>query len=125
MQPSSTQDSYVSPVDRIVGAAVFDWNGLPKDYFTTEENGDIAWVQTVFQVLGLRSLLMSSLRLEGFHHAMVRSDHYHAVIIKQRDNYVALLIDTKGLTELSPHFLQWAQSLDYSRLASNPRFHIV
>jgi hypothetical protein len=125
MQSLSPQSSLESYTENIVGAAIFDWNGLPKEYFTTEENGDISWVQTVFQVLGLRSLLMSSLRLEGFHHATVCSEGYSAVIIKQRDNYVALLVDTTGLSELSPAFLQWAQSFDYNRLNTDPRFHMA
>jgi hypothetical protein len=120
--PSNPEESPSSYSSRIMGAAIFDWNGLPKEYFTTEENGEIGWVQTVFQVLGLRSLLMSSLRLEGFHHASVCSDAYYAIILKQRDNYVALLINAQGLTGITPDFLAWAQAFDYTRLSGDARF---
>jgi len=127
----ATSTSY--PINAIVGVAVFDWNGLPKEYLMTDENRDVSWVQTVFQILGLRSLLISSLFLEGFQHATVSDDRYHAVILKQREYYVALLINTQKMPEITEKFLNWAQHLNYQELAKinyqelakNPRYHLT
>ncbi|MGA1263992.1 MAG: hypothetical protein ACO331_08795 [Prochlorothrix sp.] len=121
MSDSSAEALYETCAQQVVGAAVFDWNGLPKEYFTTDQNKDIGWVQTVFQVLGLRSLLMSSLRLEGFLHVTVNGSPYRAVIVKHRDGYVALLVDTKE-GDIPPDFLEWAQSFNTQRLNTDPRF---
>ncbi|MBD2019954.1 hypothetical protein H6F43_07100, partial [Leptolyngbya sp. FACHB-36] len=87
--PSDLSMSYP---DRVVGAAVFDLNGLPKEYFTTSDSTGMGWVQTIFQALGLRSLLMSSLQLEGFHHATIHGEEYSAIVVKQRAHYTALLV---------------------------------
>lgn len=102
---------------------MFDWNGLPKEYFTTDQNKDIGWVQTVFQVLGLRSLLMSSLRLEGFQHVMVSGSPHQALIVKHRNGYVALLMNVGDGEAVNPDFLEWAQTFDTQRLTHDPRFH--
>lgn len=107
--------------DAIVGAAVFDLNGLPKEYFTTTEPNSMSWVQTIFQALGLRSLLMSSLQLEGFRHATIHGAEYCAVVVKQKSQYTALLIHGAEL----PHtdmLIHWIQSTPLSELKQNPRF---
>ncbi len=111
-------------MNAVVGVAVFDWNGLPKEYFTTDENRDVSWVQTVFQILGLRSLLMSSLHLEGFQHATVSDGQYHALIVKQREYYMAMLISRSMLPEVTEPFIRWAQAFNYSNLSNNPRYHL-
>ncbi|MGA1474706.1 MAG: hypothetical protein ACO4AI_05985, partial [Prochlorothrix sp.] len=108
MTDQTAEALYASCAQQVVGAAVFDWNGLPKEYFTTDQNKDIGWVQTVFQVLGLRSLLMSSLRLEGFMHVTVNGSPYQAVIVKHHDGYVALLVNPQAGDEISEEFLEWA-----------------
>ncbi|PSB31942.1 hypothetical protein [Stenomitos frigidus] len=107
----------------VVGAAIFDLNGLPKEYFTTPEDDDMSWVQTIFQALGLRSLLMSSLQLEGFHHATILGTNYSAVVIKQKAHYVALLIQPQ--TAIDASFIEWTQTFESGELQSNPRFHLA
>jgi hypothetical protein len=84
------QDEYAAYSNSIVGAAIFDLNGLPKEYFTTGEGSNMSWVQTIFQALGLRSLLMSSLQLEGFHHAVIQGSDCCAVVVKQPARYMAV-----------------------------------
>ncbi|KKI99261.1 hypothetical protein [Prochlorothrix hollandica] len=123
MTPQTADDLYQFCAQQVLGAAVFDWNGLPKEYFTTDENKDIGWVQTVFQVLGLRSLLMSSLRLEGFMHVIVEGSPHRAIIVKHRDGYVALLLDSNDHQDIAPSFLDWAHNLNTQRLSTDPRFH--
>lgn len=107
--------------DYVAGAAVFDLNGLPKEYFTTPEGNDMSWVQTIFQALGLRSLLMSSLQLEGFHHATIQGNDYSAIVVKQKTHYVALLIQPHAVIDAT--FIEWVQAFEPSELRKNPRFH--
>lgn len=106
----------------IVGAAIFDHSGLPKEYFTTDENTDIGWVQTVFQALGLQSLLMSSLRLEGFDHAIAQGKGYFALVVRQRNHYLALLVQQTTLPDGLYSLIQWARTLEAGALKTNPRF---
>lgn len=120
--PSSSTPPTETYVDSIVGAAIFDPNGLPREYFTTTENNDISWVQTAFQALGLRSLLVSSLQLEGFDHAITHSNGYFAIVVGQRTNYLALLIRQNQFKGVSKSFIRWAHELDINRLKSDPRF---
>ena len=115
--------AYIDYTDYILGAAIFDLNGLPKDYFTTEESSSINWVQTIFQALGLRSLLMSSLRLDGFHHAVINSASYSAVVVKQHSRYTALLIRrTENDKTITHSFIHWMQTFEPSLLKNNSRF---
>ncbi|MBF2025976.1 MAG: hypothetical protein IGS48_04305, partial [Oscillatoriales cyanobacterium C42_A2020_001] len=69
----------MSYMNDVIGAAIFDLNGLPKEYFTTSDNSNMGWVQTIFQALGLRSLLISSLQLEGFHYATIQGLEHCAI----------------------------------------------
>ncbi len=107
--------------DMIVGAAVFDLNGLPKEYFITPETANMSWVQTIFQALGLRSLLMSSLQLEGFQHATIRGDEFCAIVVRQRSQYTALLLSQQEEL-LAESLIQWAQTFQLNELKHNPRF---
>jgi len=74
----------------ILGVALFDINGLPREYFVTEENPSTSWVQIVFQALGLRSLLASSLELEGFQQITIRLAETTAIVVRRRHDYIAL-----------------------------------
>jgi predicted regulator of Ras-like GTPase activity (Roadblock/LC7/MglB family) len=120
--PSSTDPSMLYP-DHIMGAAIFDLNGLPKEYYTTAESDNMSWVQTIFQALGLRSLLMSSLRLEGFHHVTIRGSEYCAVVVKQKAHYIALLLDKQDNVDHA--FISWLQNFQPSELKQNPRFRVA
>ena len=110
--------------DSIVGAAIFDLNGLPKEYFTTSENTNMSWVQTIFQALGLRSLLMSSLQLEGFHHATILGTEYSAVVVKQKACYIAMLVQQHDEV-ITDSFIHWVQNFQLNELKQNPRFQIT
>ncbi len=122
--PPSPTDSPMSYPDYIVGAAIFDLNGLPKEYFTTAENTNMSWVQTIFQALGLRSLLISSLQLEGFHHATIYGTDYCAVVVKQKAHYTALLVKQQD-DIVNPTFIQWVQNFPMTELKQNPRFRVA
>ena len=122
---SSDQDIRVSYSDSIVGAAIFDLSGLPKEYFTTTESNDVSWVQTIFQALGLQSLLISSLRLEGFRHAMIQGSDYRAIVVRQRVRYMALLLRRDDVDVASDSFLNWSFDFEPSILRTHPRFSAV
>lgn len=111
--------------DYVIGAAIFDLNGLPKEYFTTGENTNISWVQTIFQALGLRSLLMSSLKLEGFQHAIVHGKGYNAIVVKQNSRYTALLLQQTSQETMSDAFVQWVQSFEPNFFRNDPRFRLT
>ena len=115
----------VSYTDYVIGAAIFDLNGLPKEYFTTGENDSIGWVQTIFQALGLRSLLMSSLQLEGFQHAVIHGVCYTAVVVKQHARYTALLVSQNYPTPITYAFIRWLQDLEPNALRTNARFRVA
>ncbi|MEP0888008.1 MULTISPECIES: hypothetical protein [unclassified Leptolyngbya] len=119
------QDARVSYSNSIVGAAIFDLSGLPKEYFTTSESSDVSWVQTIFQALGLQSLLISSLRLEGFRHAVIHGQDYLAVVVRQRVRYMALLVRKEELQVISEGFLAWSLDFEPSILRTHPRFSAV
>lgn len=121
----NTQDVQVNYSDSVIGAAIFDLSGLPKEYFTTADGGDIGWVQTIFQALGLQSLLVSSLQLEGFHHAVIHGAGYCAIVVRQRARYTALLVRQADFKELSSSFVYWMQDLEPTVLKNNPRFSAV
>lgn len=122
--PSPFIELSMSYPDAIVGAAIFDLNGLPKEYFTTSESTNMSWVQTIFQALGLRSLLMSSLQLEGFHHATIYGVEFCAVVVKQRTQYAALLIRQQDEV-INDSFIQWVQNFQFSELKQNPKFKVA
>jgi len=112
----------ISHSDSIIGAAIFDLSGLPKEYFTTSESSDVGWVQTIFQALGLQSLLMSSLRLEGFHHAVIHGAEYQAVVVRQKIRYTALLICSTESSAITDSLISWSQEFEPTTLRSHPRF---
>jgi len=114
-----------SYMDMILGAAIFDLNGLPREYVIANEVKNMSWVQTIFQALGLRSLLMSSLRLEGFHHVTIYSKDHCALVVKQKTQYTALLINQTQSTPVSKAFIEWAQNFQPEQLKLNPLFHVT
>lgn len=109
----------------IFGAAIFDLSGLPKEYFTTCESSDISWVQTVFQSLGLQSLLLSSLQLEGFRYARIHGKDHCAIVVKQRACYTALLLDPNLPETSGSAFVHWVQALEPHSLKAHPRFSMA
>lgn len=121
----SDQDIRVSYSNAVIGAAIFDLSGLPKEYFTTPESNDVSWVQTIFQALGLQSLLISSLRLEGFRHAIIHGSDYRAVVVRQRVRYMALLLRRDDVDVTSDSFLTWSLDFEPSVLRTHPRFSAV
>lgn len=122
---SSSTSPSETYADSVIGAAIFDPSGLPKEYFTTPDSGDIGWVQTIFQALGLRSLLVSSLRLEGFSHAIIHGTGYFAIVVKQKANYTALLVKQNDLRGVSQSFVRWVHEFEPSTLRNHPRFSSV
>ncbi len=124
----SSQDSEHSYINDILGVAIFDINGLPREYFTTPESNGMNWVQTVFQSLGLKSLLMSSLRVDGFRQATIRTTQHCAVVVKQRDHYIALLMPHNDMSLKliqNRQFSAWLEKFETKVLRSHERFCVV
>ena len=114
-------DNYEST---ILGAAAFDLSGLPKEYLTTTRSvHSITWVQSVFQSLGMRSLLGASLRLEPFQYCVLRGHSYAALVLRQAQGYVAFLLPPSQA--IDPALLQWARTVRFGDLKRNPEFQTI
>ncbi|NJL86482.1 MAG: hypothetical protein HC886_11685 [Leptolyngbyaceae cyanobacterium SM1_1_3] len=129
MTPVSTSAGSANPpqpdslaIESILGVAIFDLNGLPQEYYTTPDNPETKWVQTVFQALGLKSLLMASLRLEGFQHILIQTDEHKAVVVRQKNLYTALLLHQPKPEAITEAFLAQVRQFETHTLRSNPRF---
>ncbi|MDX1978521.1 MAG: hypothetical protein SFT94_12685 [Pseudanabaenaceae cyanobacterium bins.68] len=110
----------------VLGAATFDLSGLPREYFVPRTgNHQITWVQTIFQVLGIRSLLASSVKLEGFSHAILRGEQYSALVVKQPNGYFAILTapDAPALGDTA--MIAWTKQLNANQFKKNPQFQVV
>lgn len=118
----STSQTLIFDPQVILGAAVFDLNGLPKDYFTSIDYQDIGWVQTAFQALGLRSLLTSSLQLEIFQYSIVHGTEQCTLITKQAQGYLAVIVTQKVFQEQSDQLIQWIQTLTPEMLTNISHF---
>ena len=123
--PSSALSAIETYLESVVGAAVFDLSGLPREYLITDEVDNVGWVQTVFQALGLRSLLMSSLQLDTFHYASTCADGYRAIVIKQKEQYIALLLKPENFYCVTQDLIAWAQSFNPDELKLYPQFRIA
>jgi hypothetical protein len=118
----SSQDAILGS---ILGVAVFDLSGLPREYFVTRENDNTNWVQLVFQALGLKSLLMSSLKVEGFLHISIDYGERTAIVVRTKEDYVALLIKEPLKFESiqqSDRFSQWVRHFETHVLRQHERF---
>jgi hypothetical protein len=122
---SSTVESTQALTDSIIGAAVFDLSGLPKEYFITAASKDIGWVQTIFQALGLQTLLMSSLQLEGFRYAIIHGADNQAIIVRQKDCYTAVLLPKPAKPGDQTSLIQQIQDLESASLKGNSRLQSV
>ena len=124
-QPASSLSTQEAMLENIVGVAIFDFNGLPQEYFITADNESTSWVQLVFQALGLKSLLMSSLQLEGFSHISIELDQQTAIVVRTKEEYVALLMGqslTFATAQESDRFSHWVRQFERQLLREHSRF---
>jgi Na+/serine symporter len=128
--PAPESEAFVSlpPMlswDALLGVALFDTSGLPREYFVTEHNRTTHWVQVVFQALGLRSLLASSLQLEGFQQTIIQLKDTAIVVIRRRHDYLALRVKATALPAIqrgNQDFAQWVYTLDSRFFQQHPHF---
>lgn len=111
--------------DALLGAALFDTSGLPREYFVTEHHRTTHWVQVVFQALGLRSLLASSLKLEGFQQTTIHLKDTAIVVVRRRHDYLALRVQATAIPAMqrgNQDFAQWVNTLDHRFFRQHPHF---
>ncbi len=106
----------------VTGAVLFDNNGLPQEYFTTAQISLENWEQLIFQLLGLRWLLMSSLNFERFGFARASSGHHTAVLLRQRESYLALLTENLQDKIYDLEYRQWLSAFELTELRRDQRF---
>ncbi|MEL6249160.1 MAG: hypothetical protein AAFY78_09115 [Cyanobacteria bacterium J06648_16] len=124
LEPSRS-GAYDTDVNAITGIAIFDVNGLPQEYFITPENRDTAWVQLVFQSLGLQSLTAEALQLGQLQHTVVQTRDGDAVIIPHNDRFLALFVKRgrpQTLPFVDPAWIEWACQFEKNELRSHPHF---
>lgn len=112
-------------LENIVGVAIFDFSGLPREYFVTADNESTSWVQLVFQALGLKSLLIASLKLEGFSHICIELDQQSAIVVRTKEEYVALLTRQPlifATVQESDRFGHWVSQFEHRLLREHSRF---
>lgn len=115
-------------LEQLIGVATFDLSGLPKEYFIKVDSAlGINWLQPVFQVIGMRSLLSASLALENFRYAMVEGSEWHTIILRQQSDYLALLLD--GQAHIAgwnqEELLNWSKAVDMGYFRNNPQYKAV
>lgn len=124
-EKSSSLVSQKAILSSILGVAIFDLSSFPREYYVTADNNNTNWVQLVFQVLGLKSLLMSSLKLEGFSHISIGFSQQTAIVVRTKDDYIALLMRESILfkdVEQADKFSQWVRHFEQKLLRQNSRF---
>lgn len=85
-------------------------------------------MQLVFQSLGLRSLLMTSLKLEGFSHICIELDHQTAIVVRTKEEYIALLMHQPLIFDTaqdSDRFSHWGRQFERRLLHEHSRFTSV
>lgn len=127
-QPASSPSAQDALIEDILGVAIFDFSGLPREYFVTADNESTSWVQLVFQALGLKSLLMSSLELEGLSHICIDLDQQTAIVVRTQEEYVALLMGrplTFATVQQSDRLSHWVCQFERQLLREHKRFIAV
>ncbi|ESA33531.1 hypothetical protein N836_01825 [Leptolyngbya sp. Heron Island J] len=115
-------------IEQILGLAVFDAVGLPRDYFITSQHEDIDWVKLVFQSLGLQQLMVSTMGLPDLNHAMIRTKVGNIVIICCESQYIALLLK-RALPQEQPQidntWVDWVCEIETKVVRTHPHFRAV
>ena len=115
-------------VDQILGLAVFNSAGFPRDYFITSQHEDIQWIQLVFQSLGLQQLLSSTLELPKLNHTMIRTKVGNIVVVCCAQGYIALLIK-RALPQERPQiddtWVDWVCEFEAKIVRNHPNFRAV
>lgn len=111
----------------ILGIALFDLSGLPRDYFLTEENLAADWVQIAFQALGLRSLLSSSLDLDDFHQVTIKLEDTTIIVVRRPQDYIALQFKSQLLSHHQMNeeqVIAFIEALELDQLRQHPHFRV-
>lgn len=114
--------------EQILGLAVFDARGLPRDYFITSEHKDPEWIQLVFQALGLQQLLSAEMELPTLDNALIRTKAGNIVVIRIDQGYIALLIKRllpQERPQIDSHWVEWIRTFEATEVRTHPNFKAV
>ncbi len=123
MKPASLPDD-----EQILGLAVFDRVGLPRDYFITLQHEDTEWIQLAFQLLGLQQLIVTTLELPRLSNAMIRTKVGNIVMVCYDQGYIAILLK-RVLPQERPHvdkaWVAWICEFEANVVRNHPNFRAV
>lgn len=115
-------------IEQILGLAVFDSTGLPRDYFITAQHDDMEWIQLVFQLLGLQQLIASTMELPEANHAVIRTKVGNIVVICCAQGFIALLIKRvlpQEYPQIDKAWFEWACEFEAQVVRNHPNFRVV
>jgi len=120
--------AYDYDLNAIIGIAIFGVDGLPKEYFITPENRDTAWVQLVFQALGLQALTAEALGTQVLKHTIVQTRDGDAVIVRAADHFLALFVKRsrpQAIPRVDADWIDWVCAFEEKELRSHPHFRAI
>ncbi|MBE9065592.1 hypothetical protein IQ260_02890 [Leptolyngbya cf. ectocarpi LEGE 11479] len=126
--PQSVPSVNLPNTEQILGLAIFDARGLPRDYFITLEHDDTEWIQLVFQALGLQQLLTSEMELPKLDNVVIRTKVGNIVVIRAEQGYIALLIKRllpQERPHIDRHWVDWILNFEATVVRTNPNFKVV
>ena len=115
-------------VEQILGLAVFDSMGLPRNYFITPQHEDTEWIQLVLQALGLQELLSSTMELPTLNHGVIRTKAGNIVLIYCEYGYIALLLKRalpQEYPQIDSAWIDWACKFATKMVMHHPNFRAV
>ena len=124
----SLTSSGLPNIDQILGLAVFDPMGLPRDYFITPQHKDTEWIQLVFQSLGLRHLIASALDLPGEGHIIIRTKIGNIVVVGYELGYIALLLKRslpQERPQIDKYWVDWVCDFEATVVRTHENFKAV
>lgn len=115
-------------VDQILGLAIFDPMGLPRDYFITPQHKETEWVQLVFQSLGLQQLIRDTMALPVVRHVMIRTRIGNIVVVCCESGYIAVLLKRalpQERPQLDEEWLDWIRDFEATSVRTHSKFKAV
>ena len=130
---SSTPSSFeinnnLPTAQQILGVAIFDAQGLPREYFLTAQHSETDWLQVTLQSLGLQQLFKFEMELPSLNHAIIRTNAGNIAIVPSTEGFIAILLK-RAVPQDSPTidqaWIEWACNFVETVVRTDPNFRAV